>query len=282
MTGTLGTALAEYHHAEGDQVFGCARNEAKACEWVNTHREIGTLLVADCIDLARPHTDLSRLLPSVDRLYHCAAMKHVDICEKQPAEAMHQNVTVTDHVFSACKAAGVQAVFAGSDKACLPSGVYGATKLIAEKVVLRYGGAAMRLGNLLGSSGSVFQKWRKAVDEGRSIEVTNPNMTRFFITVSEAARFMAQIVEPGYVSIPVVKSVRMGDVAAKIAPDYKITGLRPGETLHQLLVSDEERFTWSPSHLTLSSRGEALGPITSSHANRWNTRELLKAAGINR
>lgn len=151
MTGTLGTALMRHH--EGDAVFGCSRSEERARAWLADHGRAATLFLADAASLADPSSDVGRLLPTLDRVYHCAAMKHVDLCEANPVECHRQNVERTAVVSAACKLAGVPLVFVSSDKACLPEATYGASKLLAERVALREGAAVVRFGNLIGSSG---------------------------------------------------------------------------------------------------------------------------------
>ena len=136
ITGTLGTELARLHRDRGDEVLGCARNEAKVVEWLDRRPRVATVLVCDAFRLSMADTDAGRLLKTIDRVYHCAAMKHVDVCERMPAEAFYQNVVVTGAIAGACEAARVRLVFASSDKACLPMGAYGASKLMAEKLVV--------------------------------------------------------------------------------------------------------------------------------------------------
>lgn len=282
LCGTLGTALAELHHSRGDQVWGCARNEAACVRWLSVRQTVATLYVADAGDLAARRTDLARLLPTMERLYHCAALKHVDVCEAQPEEATYQNVVLTSQIAQACASAGVPMVFASTDKACLPSGVYGATKLIAERNVVRLGGAAVRLGNLVGSSGSVFERWRDAAARGEAVKLTAASMTRFFIGVREAAEFMADLHLPGRVVAPRMKAARMGDVADAVGGVVEQIGRRPGETLHQWLVGPEERVVVEEGRLVLDDEGggRTAGLSSETCRDRWDVRELLALAGV--
>lgn len=290
ITGTLGTALANLHHSGGDRVWGCARNESKAWEWSRVNPRDITLFVADAFSLTNPHSDCGRLLHSMDRVYHCAAMKHVDVCEKQPPEACWENVELTDNVSSVCEGAKVPLVFISSDKACLPQGVYGATKLIAERCVLQRGGAVVRLGNLIGSSGSVFKVWKDAVEKGEPIKLTDPDMTRYFIPVEDAARFVADNFVAGVVSIPdPMKAARMGDVARRlldVCDNWKknqteVIGRREGETLHQWLVAPGERATRDAGAVMLTGDGETYWHgMTSESAPMWDVDQLLKVAGV--
>lgn len=279
LTGTLGTALARFHAARGDGVWGCARNESRAVEWLAAYSRLATLYVTGADALADPWSDAGRLLPSMDRVYHCAAMKHVDLCESHPSEAVEANVRLTATVTGACRSAEVTAVHISSDKACLPGGVYGATKLLAERVALREGAAVVRMVNIVGSSGSVFEGWRKAVDDGLPVKLTNAKMTRYFISIADAARFIVQEAIPGVVVVPKhVRAAVMGRVAEAVGR-VELVGMRPGETLHQHLVAPEEAMVTGETRSVLMPEGR-LGGVCSEDAERWDPAELLALAGV--
>jgi FlaA1/EpsC-like NDP-sugar epimerase len=281
LTGSLGGAIARLHHSRGDQVFGCARSEPGAVRWHAANGHLGTLLVADAAGLAERSGDVARLLPGVDRVYHCAAMKHVDLCEKWPDEATWQNVVVTSLVAGACADHGVPLVFASTDKACGPSGVYGATKLIAERAVIRSGGAAVRLANLAGSRGSVFETWRLAALGGEPVRVTDPDMTRFFMGIDSAAAFMADRAVFGRVVIPhPLKAARMGDLAEATGCRAQFIGPRPGETRHQWLVASDDPAEEEDDRLVLGVGGRWGMDVSSASAERWDARELLDLGGF--
>lgn len=267
ITGTLGTALARLHAGRGDYVVGCARNETNVVAW-NRAAEAERLSMLAVIGCASGFDDLTsegrELAAGVDRVYHCAALKHVDVCERQPMEAFRQNVLLARCVAVTCKEIGVPLVHASTDKACYPAGVYGATKLIGERVVRDEGGAVVRFGNLIGSSGSVFAAWAAAARSREPIRVTDPNMTRYFMSVARAAEFLSgDSPKPGeVVTPPDLRAVRLGDVADRIADRFgvpvNVIGPRPGEDTHQ----------W----LTPTQRSDS-GPT-------WDVDELLTAAGI--
>lgn len=277
ITGTLGTELVNYHYEKGDVIFGCARNEEKAVNWLQDYGRKATLFISDSADLSLPNTDCSRLLPSMDRVYHCAAMKHVDICENQPWMSVRENVEKTDKIAFACQDVGVDFVFVSSDKACLPQGVYGATKLLAEKVTLSMGGAVVRFGNLIGSSGSVFRLWKNSIDRGEKIKLTDPEMTRYFYPVSSAAKFLAEEAGFGCVSVPKhMMTVKMGEVARSLAgTNVEIVGLRPGETQHQWLVAPGDRMIETETKYSLCETGKVTLGLSSATAPRLNIQELL-------
>lgn len=246
LTGTLGTALAQNHRAKGDEVVGCARSEAKAAEWLSEHSGLAQLHICDAKDIYQRD-----MLIGIDRLYNCAAMKHVDLCERNAEEAVKQNIDLVTTLAADCEISGVEFVHISTDKACLPTSVYGATKLIAENIALGRGGSVVRLGNLIGSSGSVFHLWRQG-----HRRITDARMTRFFIPTVEAAEFIVNSTF-GF-SYPHMKSVCMGEVAAATGEIFEVIGLRDGETLHQSIVEG----------------------VCSSEAEKWDIRELLQRAGL--
>ena len=283
ITGTLGTALADLHASRGDDVYGCARSEERAKKWMEDGWS-SILFMGDCTMLADPTTDAGRMLPTFDRVYHCAAMKHVDLCESNPHEAFIQNVEKTRLLSSACsQMESCEFVFVSSDKACLPQGVYGATKLMGEAITLHNGGSAVRLGNLIASSGSVFKAWERQLATGEHINLTARGMTRYFIPVDEAARFIADETERRRVVLPGgMKAVRMGDLATAIAGDFrvKVVGLRRGETPHQWLVAPGERIRWAGGSKVVLGEGERDHEgLCSETAKRWDVDHLLEKAG---
>jgi UDP-N-acetylglucosamine 4,6-dehydratase len=284
LAGSLGTALARLHHARGDQVFGCSRDETRAVEWLSQNAHLGTLLMADCAALLYPLHDVRSIARTCDVVYHLAAAKHVDLCEQNPETAYLQNVGRTMNVIQFCDEAGIPLVFVSSDKACLPASVYGATKFLAEKMVLRSGGAVVRLGNLIGSSGSVFAKWAKAAQEGEEIEVTDPSMTRFFIPIEDAARFIATQSLPGKVMFPPMRAARMGDVVDWLrkltSVAVRTVGTRPGESLHQWIAAPGDMVKSERGRCVLGEGERLLAGWSSELAEPWGPEELLEAAGI--
>lgn len=281
LTGSLGAALARLHHARGDTVFGCARSEAGAVRWHSSCAHLGTLLVCDAQALSQRNTDAGRFLPTMDRLYHCAASKHVELCEQDPVGAVWQNVMRTHDVAVACGRVRVPLVFVSTDKACLPQSIYGATKLIAERAVTRMGGAAVRLGNLAGSQGSVFAKWREAAARGDSLTLTDPRMTRYFMRMEDAAAFLADRCVPGRVAIPhPLRAACMGDLAEATGCRISIADPRPGESQHQWLVAPGDAIEEDGNRITLGNGQVVKGGLCSSHAMRWDARELLEVGGF--
>lgn len=197
---------------------------------------------------------LRRAFQGVDVVIHAAALKQVPACEYNPFEAVQTNILGARNVIEAALDAGVRRVMAVStDKAVNPVNLYGATKLAAEKLFLHasaYAGAApsyfscVRYGNVVGSRGSVVPLFRKQRPTGR-VTITDERMTRFWITLDQAVRFVIRSVERmhgGEVFVPKIPTTSILDLARALAPECQIDviGIRPGEKLHEVLVSEDE------------------------------------------
>ena len=214
---------------------------------------------------------LKRAMRGVDVVVHAAALKRVPTCEYNPIEAVMTNVIGARNVIEASLDSGVSRVMAVStDKAVNPINMYGATKLCAEKLFVQsnsYSGAegtwfsCVRYGNVLGSRGSVIPLFAEQAKTGK-VTVTDERMTRFWITLSQGIRFVISCIEQmkgGEVFVPKVPSVNIMRLVEAIAPDAGVEtiGIRPGEKLHEVLVSAEEsrhaveledRFVIQPVH----------------------------------
>ncbi|HEY9075507.1 MAG TPA: UDP-N-acetylglucosamine 4,6-dehydratase (inverting) [Anaerolineaceae bacterium] len=197
---------------------------------------------------------LRRAFEGVDIVVHAAALKQVPACEYNPMEAIKTNILGSSNVIEAAIDAGVERVLAlSTDKAVSPVNLYGATKLAAEKLFVQsnaYAGgrttrfACVRYGNVIGSRGSVVPVFMKQ-RQGGKITLTDERMTRFWISLEQGVRFVIRRIEQmkgGEVFIPKIPSMRLVDLARAIAPDAQIDyiGIRPGEKLHEVLVSEDE------------------------------------------
>ena len=212
-------------------------------------------LIGDVRDRDR----VRRAVAGADIVIHAAAMKQVPVCEYNPFEAVQTNILGTQNVAEACIEAGIpRAVALSTDKAVSPANLYGATKLCAEKLFVQsnvYAGpndvrlSCVRYGNVVGSRGSVVPLFRNQRNTGE-LTVTDERMTRFWITLDQAVQLVADSVARmvgGEVFIPKIPSTRVVDLAEAIAPGVSIryTGIRPGEKLHEMLItSDEARHTY--------------------------------------
>lgn len=207
-------------------------------------------LIGDVRDGAR----LRRAAEGADFIVHAAAMKQVPACEYNPFEAIQTNVNGAQHVVDAAIDAGVPRVVAlSTDKAVNPVNLYGASKLCAEKIVVQGNAYAarsntrlscVRYGNVVGSRGSVVPLFREQASQGR-ITITDPRMTRFWITLEQAVDlvvFAADNMHGGELFIPKIPSMRVVDLASALAPGVKqeIIGIRPGEKVHELLLTADE------------------------------------------
>lgn len=202
----------------------------------------------------RDQDRLRRAMQGVDIVVHAAALKQVPACEYNPIEAIMTNIMGGRNVIEAALDAGVKRVLAlSTDKAVNPINLYGATKLCAEKLFVQsnsYAGSArtrfscVRYGNVVGSRGSVIPVFLEQRRYGR-ITVTDPRMTRFWITLEQGVNFVIRCVERmqgGEVFVPKIPSMNIMDLTRAIASDCEVNymGIRPGEKLHEVLVSEDE------------------------------------------
>lgn len=206
--------------------------------------------IGDVRDIDR----LRRAMHGVDIVVHAAALKQVPACEYNPIEAIMTNVMGAKNVIDAALDTGVEKVLAlSTDKAVNPVNLYGATKLCAEKLFVQsnaYSGSygsrfsCARYGNVLGSRGSVIPLFLKQRENG-TITITDPHMTRFWVTLEQGVRFVIRCIEVmrgGEVFVPKIPSMKIMDLARAIAPDCQVkeVGIRPGEKLHEVLISEDE------------------------------------------
>jgi UDP-N-acetylglucosamine 4,6-dehydratase/5-epimerase len=196
-------------------------------------------------------------LRGVEIVIHAAAMKRVETCEADPNEAIATNVDGTAHVARACIERGVErCVILSTDKAAAPNTLYGATKLTAERLwlasnVYAAGTAtrfsATRYGNVIGSTGSVVPLWKKQRERG-VITVTDPRMTRFWMTMDDAVHLVLRALREmrgGEVFVPKIRAASILALAAEVAAGcrHQVTGIRPGEKLHETLITEDEART---------------------------------------
>jgi UDP-N-acetylglucosamine 4,6-dehydratase len=252
-TGSFGRMFArtvlERHNPRKLIVF--SRDELKQSEM---HREFPQKNIRYFIGDVRDLERLRRAMHGVDIVVHAAAMKQVPACEYNPFEAVKTNVIGGANVIEAAIDAGVKSVLAiSTDKAVNPVNLYGATKLCAEKLFVQgnsYSGEAgtrfscARYGNVVGSRGSVIPLFLEQRPSG-VITVTDERMTRFWITLQQGVDFVIQCLaamEGGEIFVPKIPSMKVLELAKAIAPEcaIKYTGIRPGEKVHEVLVSEDE------------------------------------------
>ena len=207
-------------------------------------------LIGDVRDRER----LYRAMNGVDIVVHAAALKQVPACEYNPIEAIKTNIDGSVNVIDAAIDNSVERVMAiSTDKAVHPVNLYGATKMVAEKLFIQgntYTGkrrtkfSCVRYGNVIGSRGSVIPLFKEQRKEG-TLTITDERMTRFWLTLDQGVHFVLNSIQRmtgGEVFVPKIPSMKITDLAEAIAPEAKIefTGIRPGEKLHEIMITEDE------------------------------------------
>ncbi len=209
--------------------------------------------IGDVRDLSR----LKRALNGIDFVIHAAAMKHVHIAEYNPDECVKTNIGGAENVIQAALSSQVSRVVAlSTDKACAPINLYGATKLTSDKLFISANNirgakdikfSVVRYGNVMGSNGSVIPLFLKMRKTGK-LPITDPQMTRFNITLEEGVKMVLHALTNawgGELFVPKIPSYRIMDIAKAIGPDCEHTfmGIRPGEKIHEEMISNSDSFT---------------------------------------
>jgi len=262
-TGSLGQALTKrllQENVAAIRIF--SRNESKQIEMESKFNDDHLrFFIGDIRDRDR----LIIAIEDVDYVFHAAALKHVPKIEYNPFEAIKTNVVGSQNVIDACLHNNVEkSLCVGTDKAVSPLNTYGATKLLMEKLFVaannylnkekyRTKFFAVRYGNVLGSSGSVVPKFIEQIKMKRKITITDPNMTRFSITMDEALNFILNSINAGKGSeifIPKLRAYSIMDVKNALIELFgetptEIIGIRPGEKINEILINSEEvRYSW--------------------------------------
>lgn len=264
-TGTIGKSLLNYilkQYPEVVRIF--SRDEHKQFELREKMSNIKNIryLIGDVRDGER----VLRAMQDIDFVFHLAAMKHVPSCEYNPFEAVQTNIIGTQNVITAALNAGVKRViFTSTDKAIAPTNTYGASKLMAERLIAsaQYNSgshrtifAAVRFGNVMGSRGSVIPLFKSQIMEKRKITVTNFEMSRFMMTLSQATELTVKAMETargGEVFVLKMPVVRLKDLVEVVIDEtvnkldisadtvvVEEVGLRPGEKMYEELMTLEE------------------------------------------
>ena len=262
-TGSLGQALTKRlleSNVTAIRIF--SRNEFKQIEMESKFDDDRIRFFLG--DVREPDR-ISRAIEDVDIAFHTAALKHVPKIEYNPFEAIKTNVIGSQNVIDACLKEDVEKVIAiGTDKAVSPLNTYGATKALMEKLFVSASNYSnpqkhhtkfitVRYGNVLGSSGSVIPKFIEQIKSKQKVSITDPNMTRFSITMDEALDFILKATEFGKGSeifLPKLKAYSIKDVKDVLSQQLedtgeKIIGIRWGEKVHETLINHEEmRYSW--------------------------------------
>ena len=259
-TGFLGRTLVRLvleRYPEVKRLIVFSRDELKQYEMAQDFPEQTYPSLTYVLGDVRDHERVQQACAGVDYIIHAAALKQVPTAERNPMEYVKTNILGTENVIRAALASGVERVVAlSTDKAVAPLGVYGATKLCAERLVIAANSlegdrktklSVVRFGNILGSYGSVLPFFLKKKEEGM-IPITDERMTRFSMLSQEAAEMVLWVLNTmwgGEIYVPKLPSYRVVELAEAVAPDCpkKLAGARPGEKIHEELVSEAESAT---------------------------------------
>lgn len=269
-TGTIGKSIVKSVMKENPEVIKIfSRDEYK--QHLLRHELGNTNKLHFIIGDIRDYDSIFAAMQDIDYVFHLAAMKHVDTCEHNPYEAVMTNIYGTNNVIKAAISQKVKkVVFTSSDKAISPTNTYGATKLIAESLIssAEYGRsskqtifASVRFGNVMGSRGSVIPLFKEQILVNKKITVTDKNMTRFMLSLSQATDLTIKALKEakgGEVFVLKMPVIKLGDLANILIEEtcktygikseeigIEVIGLRPGEkSFEELMTYDESQKSW--------------------------------------
>ncbi len=256
-TGSFGKAFVRYalENLDPRRIAVLSRDELKQYEMKALFQSDRRLrwFLGDIRDRER----LKRAMTGIDYVVHAAALKQVDTAEYNPFEFVKTNVLGSQNLIDTCIDAGVKKVVAlSTDKASSPINLYGATKLTADKLFVSANNyaqdgltamAVVRYGNVMGSRGSVIPFFLSKVASGEPLPITDRRMTRFWITLDQAVQFVADSfdqMQGGELYVPRIPSMKLMDLIEALAPGYPYleTGIRPGEKLHEEMISSDDSY----------------------------------------
>jgi UDP-N-acetylglucosamine 4,6-dehydratase len=306
-TGSIGATLVKEllanHQPKQIRIF--SRNDTKQFDLMQHLPKDAPInfLIGDIRDKER----LMRAMENIDVVFHAAAMKHVSLCERNPFEATYTNVEGTQNVIDCALLAGVdRVVYISTDKAVHPTNVMGTTKLLAERLMLTsyfYKGdkktkfCCVRFGNVLWSGGSVLPLFLKQMHDGGPITLTDPSMTRFFMTLNEAARLVieaAETTKENEIFVLKMPAARMGDVVEVLQEimteeglikkpiPITIIGPKEGERTHEkLLTHEESENALETEKLFIIMPNHHIIPVKKSRTQKYAGTKKAKAGEYN-
>ncbi len=261
-TGSFGRAFVArlLRDAKPERLIVFSRDELKQFEMQQVFPDSRYPCMRYFIGDVRDKERLEMAMRGVDIIVHAAAMKQVPAAEYNPFECVKTNINGAENIVTVAIREGVEKVIAlSTDKAANPINLYGATKLVSDKIftaannLAGAGGtrfAVVRYGNVVGSRGSVIPFWKKMIAEGATrLPVTDPRMTRFWITLDQGVQFVLDGLERmrgGEIFVPKLPSMTVADLAQAMMPgvELDVVGIRPGEKLHEVMISsDDARMT---------------------------------------
>ena len=259
-TGSFGKQYTEtiLNEFKPNKIIIFSRDELKQFEMAEIYNQkCMRYFIGDVRDKDR----LKQAMNGVDFVIHAAALKHVPIAEYNPMECIKTNISGAQNVIEAAIANNVEKVIAlSTDKAANPINLYGATKLVSDKLFIAANNLAglhktrfsiVRYGNVVGSRGSVIHTFNRIIDSGsKAIPITDKDMTRFWITLQQGVDFVFKNFSRMYggeVFVPKIPSILIEDLAKSMAPNLKLDyiGIRPGEKIHEIMCPEDD------AHLTL-------------------------------
>ena len=291
-TGSFGKALLKYlllNHKDIKKIIIFSRDELKQFELSVQFNEKKYPNIRYFLGDIRDKDRLYRAMEDVDFVIHAAALKQVPAAEYNPFEVIKTNVIGAQNIVEACLNSNVKKVIAlSTDKACAPINLYGATKLCSDKLFISANNivgkrnlsfSVVRYGNVMGSRGSVIPEFFKQKKAGY-INITDKNMTRFNITMQQSIDLVLWTLKNsigGEIFVPKIPSYRILDLARAIAPTAKINivGLRPGEKIHEELITKSE----SINTVILQKYYAILTPLINSSNEKFKKNYLNKKKG---
>jgi UDP-N-acetylglucosamine 4,6-dehydratase len=308
-TGSFGKAFVGrvLEHFEPKRLVIFSRDELKQYEMAQIYSVSRHPCLRYFIGDVRDQSRLDMAFHDIEYVIHAAALKHVPIAEYNPFECVQTNIIGTENVVRAALARGVRRVITlSTDKAVSPINLYGATKLAADKITIaanhlsgnrptRF--SVVRYGNVSASRGSVLPLFKRLAASGaKELPITDPRMTRFWITLAEAVDFVLSslaLMEGGEIFVPKIPSLRVVDLAKAVAPQLPLrtVGIRPGEKLHEVMVTVDDvpytcdigdRYIIEPSFATaerrsFKDRGGKPVPEGFSYTSEYNENWLSQA-----
>ncbi len=290
-TGSFGRAFVGIvlKHFKPRKLIVFSRDEMKQSEMAEDFSPLTYPCLRYFIGDVRDADRLELAMREVEYVVHAAALKNVPASEYNPFECIHTNVHGAENVVKAAFRTHVRKVIAlSTDKAVSPINIYGASKLAADKIFVaanRLAGvdgtrfAIVRYGNVIGSRGSIVPLFQKLIRSGaKSLPITDPRMTRFWITLRQGVNFVLSSLEmmaAGEIFVPKIASMKVVDLARALAPEleHERVGVRPGEKMHEMLITEDD----ARSTLELDDR-YVVAPRFFSWDEKWREHETALVA----
>lgn len=259
-TGSFGKAFVSYvlqKYPDIKRLVVYSRDEQKQYHMAQEYPTHKHRMMRYFIGDVRDYDRLKTALKGIDIVVHAAAMKHVPIAEYNPMECIKTNIIGAENLITACLESDVTNVVAlSTDKAAAPINLYGATKLVSDKLFIAANNitgnnnikfSVVRYGNVMGSNGSVIPYFLKRKQEG-VLPITDVAMTRFNISLTDGVAMVLYALENawgGELFVPKIPSYRITDVAMAIGPDceHPVVGIRPGEKIHEEMITTSDSFS---------------------------------------